>query len=497
MKQVQIVLGIVLTLALCYGAVLASGGFEADDGNDTAGIKPVIAGGAFISQVITNETNATENVTVNETGEPETGIVNSITGVFNTVIQNVVKTSSSGGSSHSSSTSGGSSSSSSSTGETTTTPTATETPCPTTGPTANETVTPDETATPCPAENTTVEPTPIENTTIEPTPTEIEPTPTPNDPVPSPTSEILTGPGTAGVTRTYYHIANHDTKTTSIIVESEFPAEFADMEYYTLMDHVYEFSKVELRHIYYYYNSPNIGPNGEGLFGDYAGGYYLGSRMGRTRWAYPVAETAILIYSDDVRFYVISTVDFTQSVSIDDPYTGEPGYIPCKFFDKGYDNAGMPEKQPGKPRYYDMPLAAQVRFQLEHGFPDYYAPVKPTPEPTVMVEPTPTEPVLTPQTPEPITPTPTRTPIPTVPPVEDSPITPTPTSIPTELAPLVWDTPTPTPAQATPASTPIDEPIPKPTVDEPVPEETSMSTPEVTAEPPKEQTPVEGENKTN
>jgi plastocyanin len=153
------------------------------------------------------------------------------------------------------------------------------------------------------------------------------------------------------------------------------------MEYYTLMDHVYEFSKVELRHIYCYYNSPNLGPNGEGLFGDYAGGYYLGSRMGRTRWIYPVAETAILIYSEDVRFYVISTVDFTQSVSISDPYTGEPGYIPCKFFGKGDDNAGMPERQPGKPRYYDMPLADQVRLQLEHRFPDYYAPVKPTPEP--------------------------------------------------------------------------------------------------------------------
>jgi plastocyanin len=103
--------------------------------------------------------------------------------------------------------------------------------------------------------------------------------------------------------------------------------------------------------------------------------------MGRTGWIYPVAETAILIYSEDVRFYVISTVDFTQSVSINDPYTGEPGYIPCKFFGKGDDNAGIPEKQPGKPRYYDMPLAEQMRLQLEHRFPDYYLPVKPAPKP--------------------------------------------------------------------------------------------------------------------
>jgi plastocyanin len=69
MNQMQIVLGIVLTLALCYGAVLASGEFEAGNGNDTAGVEPVIAGSSFASQSIPNATNTTENATRNATLE--------------------------------------------------------------------------------------------------------------------------------------------------------------------------------------------------------------------------------------------------------------------------------------------------------------------------------------------------------------------------------------------------------------------------------------------
>lgn len=56
MKQMQMVLGTLLALVLCYGAVLASGGGER---NDTAGIEPVIAGGAVVSQSIINATNKT------------------------------------------------------------------------------------------------------------------------------------------------------------------------------------------------------------------------------------------------------------------------------------------------------------------------------------------------------------------------------------------------------------------------------------------------------
>lgn len=521
MKQVQIVLGIVLTLALCYGGVLASGGFEAGDRNVTAGVEPVAAGGASVSQTIVNETNATGDVTVDETGEPEIWIVNSVTGVFNTVIQNVVKTSSSGGSPHSSS-SGGRSSSNGFSGGTTVPPTATETPCPTTDPTTTSTVkvtatsstngatipapttSPTATTTATPTATTTSAPT----ATTEPTP-ESTPTATPTiDPTPTPTPEkeitIETWTGTAGVTRTYYYIVDHATQTTSVIVESEFPPELADMMSMELHDYVYHFSNIELKNIYLHFYNRNGGPNGE----DY-GGPTLETRFGYydwlMKWNYPLTESVILIYSEDVPVYVISTVDFAQYSFMRNPYTGEQDYIPRKYYDK---KAVMPEKQPGIPRYYALPVSAPIRLYRE-GRPDnpYLTPT-PTPTGYPTAIPTLTDPTAPPTAIE--TPSPAGTSVPQPTPVQHLTPRPTATSLRDGLEPPEDRTPPPTvpPAtpSATPESTPVEEPTAEPTVEEPTLEETPTFTQEPTEElvkelesaeePVEEQTPVEDESET-
>ncbi|WP_197018465.1 hypothetical protein, partial [Methanoculleus sp. MH98A] len=194
--------------------------------------------------------------------------------------------------------------------------------------------------TPVPA--ATTEPAPNSTPTVSPT---IDPTSTP-----TPTTEITTETwtGTAGVTRTYYYIVDHVAKTTSIIVESEFPAEINDtMMYYELHDYIYYFSNVELRNIYLHFHYINHGPNGEWDY-EMGGGPSIGSRFGHEawlgRWEYPVTETVILIYSENVPVYVVSTVDFVYDGFIRDPYTGEEDYIPRKYYDK---REVMPEKQPG------------------------------------------------------------------------------------------------------------------------------------------------------
>jgi len=190
---------------------------------------------------------------------------------------------------------------------------------------------------------------------------------------------------------------------------------------------------------------------------------------------YPIANTAILIYSEDVSYYVISTADFTglSQGLVDDPYSGEPGYVPCKFFYNGR-TTEIPEKRPGEPRYYDMPVAAHTWLRPEQ-LDNPYLPATPTPELTYESTPTPTESPTATATLEPTSdPTPTMT-------------------VETTLEPTQVGT-TITIAQVTAESTPIEEPPAEPTVEEPAVEETPEFALETTPEPPEEETPVESEN---
>ncbi len=397
MKQSEIVVGIVITLALAVGIVYAAGGFETGGLNTSTEMNSVIVKDAIVSRTIDNTTNGAENKTIRTASEPGPGIVNTIIGIFS----NVVETSSSGGSARSSSSSEGSSSSSSSSGGAPVTPMATETPCPTTEPTTTSTVkvtatpTTNETATPTPTTSPTATPTPTPTATTTPVPaatTEpaLDSTPTVSPtidptPTPTPTTEVTieTWTGTAGVARTYYYIVDHATETTSVIVESEFPPELAGMMSMELHDYVYYFSNVELKNIYLHFYNRNAGPNGENY-----GGPTIETRFGYydwlMEWDYPLTESVILIYSEDVPVYVISTVDFSQYSFMRNSYTGEYDYIPRKYYAK---KAVMPEKQPGIPRYYDLPVSAPIRLFRE-GMPDNpYLPA--TPAPTEETTPTP------------------------------------------------------------------------------------------------------------
>lgn len=521
MKQVQIILSIVLTLALCYAVILASGGLETGDQNRTVGVEPVVAGGVFVSQDVVDMTNGSENGAIKES-DPASGLT--------AMPHNAVSITGLSGSSRSGGAGGGSSGAPSPTptpeplvkvsmidssitvntitvisgttvewvnnGNITQTVTGTETNAsfdsgllnpgdsfmhmftavgnytctslttgetwtvivtPVTAPTVESIPSPDDTS-PSPSPTTTTPPvpsTPITTSTPEPTIDEVDPTPT---------TEIITEEwaGTAGVTRTYYYIINHDTKTTSIIVESEFPTEIDDtMIYYELCDHVYYFSNIELRNIYLHFHILNRGPNGEWN----EGGPSIDSRFGYEawlgRWEYPVAESVILIYSEDSPMYVVSTINFVQNAFMRDPYTGEEDYIPRNYYSK---HEVMPEKQPGKPRYYDLPPSVPLRLYRE-GRPDNpYLPVTPAPEleiePTLTQEPT--------QTVEP-TPEPTSTPTPTM--TEET---------------------IPEPTQVSPAVTGTEGMIWEPTLtEEPDREENPALTPETTLEPPEEDSPVE------
>jgi hypothetical protein len=237
------------------------------------------------------------------------------------------------------------------------------------------------------------------------------------------------------------------------------------MQSFELHDHVYHFSNIELKNIYLHFYDRGAGPNGENY-----GGPTLETRFGYydwfIKWNYPLTESAILIYSENVPMYVISTVDFGQYSFTRDPYTGEHDYIPRKYYDK---KEVMPEKQPGKPRYYDLPVSAPIRL-LREGRPDNpYLPA--TPSPT-----------------EPPTPTPTLT-DPTAPPTAIETPSPVGTSVPQPT--LVWylpPRPTPTPARPHELHTePTIGEIPTP-VETPemtvamTPEETPPQTPEVTHE---------------
>jgi hypothetical protein len=275
------------------------------------------------------------------------------------------------------------------------------------------------------------------------------------------------------------------------------------MAYYELHDRVYHFSNVELRNAFRHFNQINAGPNGETING---GGPSISSRFGHEawviRWTYPVTETVILIYSESSPVYVISTVDFVYGGCIQDPYTGEQNYIPRKYYDK---QGVMPEKQPGKPRYYDLPGSAPIQLHRE-GRPDNpYLPDTPAPTESPTATPTPTES-------PPAIPPPTESPATTPPPIESPTATPTPTESPT-ATPTLEPTSDPTPtmtvettleptqvgttitiAQVTAESTPIEEPPAEPTVEEPAVEETPEFALETTPEPPEEETPVESEN---
>ena len=509
MKQVQIILSIVLTLALCYAVILASGGLETGDQNRTVGVEPVVAGGAFVSPDIIDMTNTSENG-ASEESDPASGQT--------AMPHNAVPIT---GSSRSSGSGGGSSGAPSLTptpeplvkvsmidsditvntitvisgttvkwvnnGNITRTVTGTETNAsfdsgllnpgdsfmhmftavgnytctslttgetwtvivtPVTAPTAEPIPSPDDTS---PSPTTTTSPvpsTPIATSTPEPTIDEVDPIPT---------TEIITEEwtGTAGVTRTYYYIINHDTKTTSIIVESEFPPEIDDtMIYYELCDHVYHFSNIELRNIYLHFHILNYGPNGERN----EGGPSIDSRFGYEawlgRWEYPVAESVILIYSENSPMYVVSTINFVQNAFMRDPYTGEEDYIPRNYYSK---HEVMPEKEPGKPRYYDLPPSVPLRLYRE-GRPDNpYLPVTPAPEleiePTLIQEPTPE-----------------------------------PTSEPT---PTMTGGTIPDPGEVDPTMT-VTEGIREPTpAEEPGREENPALTPETTLESPEEDSPVE------
>lgn len=497
MKQPEIVVGIVLTLALAVGIVYATGGFEPGVLNNSTEMDSVIVKDAVVSRTIDNTTNATESKKIGAPSEPGPGIVNTIIGMFS----NVVETSSSGGSAWSSSSSGGSSSSS---GGTPVTPTATETPCPTAGPTTTSTVkvtatpTTNETATPAPTTSptTTTTPTPTATTTPVPTATtepalDATPTASPTiDPTPTskPEKEVTTETwtGTAGVTRTYYYIVDHATQTTSVIAESEFPPELAGMTGVELHDHVYHFSNIELKNVYLHFYSRSAGPNGENY-----GGPTLETRFGYydwlMEWNYPLTESVILIYSENVPVYVISAVDFGQYSFTRNPYTSEQDYIPRKYYNK---KAVMPEKQPGLPRYYDLPVSAPIRLFRE-GRPDNpYLPATPTPTESATVTPTFTAPTASPTAIE--TPSPVGTSVqqPTL--VPHFPPLPTATPPRDDREPAEDWTPSPTVPPATPSTTP--EPIPEvTTIEEPGLEEISTFTPEPT----EEQTPVKEGNETS
>lgn len=494
MKKSEIVAGIVLVLALAAGVLYATGGFETGRLNDSAEMNSVIVKDAIVSRTIDNTTDAAENKTVEALGEPGPRIVNAIFGMFS----NVVETRSSGGWAWSSSSSGGSSSSSSSEG-TPVTPTATKTPCPTTKPTATPTVTvtatptANETAIPTPPATTTPTPTATTEPALDPTPT-ISPT---IDPTPTPTTEVTieTWTGTAGVLRTYYYIVDHATQTTSVIVESEFPPELADMMSMELHDHVYHFSNIELKNIYLHFHNRGAGPNGE----DY-GGPTLETRFGYydwlKEWNYPLTESVILIYSENVPVYVISTVDFAQYSFMRNSYTGEYDYIPRKYYAK---IEVMPEKQSGKPRYSDLPVSAPIRLFREGRADNPYLPAIPTPTEPPTPTPTLTDPTAPPMAIE--TPPPVGTSVPQPTPVWHLPPHPTATPSRDDREPPEDWTPPPTvpppTLSITPEPTPIEEPTAEPTIEEPGLEEISTFTPEPAEEPIEEQTPEEDENRTN
>ena len=226
------------------------------------------------------------------------------------------------------------------------------------------------------------------------------------------------------------------------------------MIYYELCDHVNHFSNIELRNIYLHFHILNYGPNGE----QNEGGPSIDSRFGYEawlgRWEYPVAESVILIYSENSPMYVVSTINFVQNAFMRDPYTGEEDYIPRNYYNK---HEVMPEKEPGKPRYYDLPPSVPLRLYRE-GRPDNpYLPVTPAPEleiePTLIQEPTPE-----------------------------------PTSEPT---PTMTGGTIPDPGEVDPTMT-VTEGIREPTpAEEPGREENPALTPETTLESPEEDSPVE------
>ncbi|WP_332449485.1 hypothetical protein [Methanoculleus sp.] len=455
MKQPEIIVGIVFALALAVGVVYATGGFDEWVLDNTTGMDSVIVKDTVVSQTIDNTTNPAGNVTnasgmptLGEENEREPGIVNEI----KVLISNVVNAYSSGGSatSRSSSSSGSKSSSSSrsksssSSAIPTVTPSPTATTCPITDPTceptANVTVTPTctETVTTAPASKpttnhptTTATPSPTATTTATPDPTL----------TPEPTPEIihLTGTGTAGVHRDYYIIFDHSAETSDIIVESMFPPEISGEQSLSTITSIYHFATVELRHIYRYFVEPNAGENGVGT-----GGWNLGNRQGIAKFGYeyyyyPIVNTAILIYSDDVPFYVVSTADFTATGLGGygyDPYSGESHYIPCEFYRLDYEET-IPKTDPYEPRYYNLPhKAPSNEFHPEYYTPNPYLPATPEPDPTYLSE--------SPQEPGP------------TPPPQEPEFTPDPVDDPG------MDGVTP------PPQTPVDEPVDEPTpVDEP------------------------------
>ncbi|MFA7562480.1 MAG: hypothetical protein WCY70_03475 [Methanoculleus sp.] len=519
MKQVQIILSIVLTLALCYAVILAAGGLETGDQNRTVGVEPVVAGGVFVSQDVVNTTNRSGDGAFEESG-PASGR----TAMPHNAVP-VAELSGSGGAG------GGSSGASPPTptpaplvkvsmvdsgitvntitvfsgttvkwvnnGDTARTVTGTETNAsfdsgllnpgdsfthmftavgnytctslttgetwtvivtPVTTPTVDSIPSPGDTS-PSPSPTTTTQPvpsTPIATSTPEPTIDEIDPIPT---------TEIITEEwtGTAGVTRTYYYIIDHDTRTTSIVAESEFPAGINNkMMYYELCDHVYHFSNIELRNIYLHFHILNYGPNGERN----EGGPSIDSRFGYEawldRWEYPVAESVILIYSEDSPMYVVSTINFVQNAFMRDPYIGEEDYIPRNYYGK---QEIMPEKQPGKPRYYDLPPSVPLRLYREGRLDNPYLPVTPAPELEI-------DPISTQEPTQLVEPTFEQTSAPT---------------------PTLTEETIPEPTQVSPAVTGTEGMIWEPTpTEEPSREENPALTPETTLEPPEEDFPVEG-----
>jgi hypothetical protein len=277
------------------------------------------------------------------------------------------------------------------------------------------------------------------------------------------------------------------------------------MQSFELHDHVYHFSNIELKNVYLHFYNRNAGPNGENY-----GGPTLETRFGYydwlKEWNYPLTESVILIYSENVPVYVISTVDFGQYSFMRNPYTDEHDYIPRKYYDK---KAVMPEKQPDIPRYYDLPVSAPIRLYRE-GRPDNpYLPATPTPTEPPTPTPTLTDPTAPPTAIE--TPSPVGTSVPQPTPVQHLPPHPTATPARDDWEPPKDWTPPPTVPPATPSTTPkptpIEEPTAEPMVEEPTPEvtpivepeleEISTFTPEPTEEPIEEQTPVEDENETN
>jgi len=368
MNQSEILVGIALSLALVVGVVYASGGFDAGTLNDTTENDSVIVKDTLALPTNTNGTDMPEDEPEGENTEPETGIVYMITTTASNIVQVVVEASSSGSSSSLSSSSSSPSPSPScknnggrgSPGGSTTTPTPTT--CP-------------PTVTPSPSPGSTTSPAPTVTTTVTPTPTST-PAPTVE---PTATTEITIEhwQGTAGVNRTYYYITGHDTETVSIVVESEFPPELGDISYIELHDHIYHFSNVELKNIYLHFYILGRGPNGE-----YSGGPSLESRFGYHEWTgawdYTPAETVILIYSENVPVYVISRIDFAQYSFGQDPYTREQEYVPRNYYQK---KEVMPEKQPGRPRYYDLPVSAPIQLRREGVEDNPYLPAKPMPTP--------------------------------------------------------------------------------------------------------------------